>query len=303
MEHDKINDSIHELCAPLLEVVCEHPPDDEEVFNLATALQTANIIPRGQRFYAAFLGEQGIGKSSTINAVFSRRLVNVSASSSACTAYPTIITHKIGAADNTDESDVRVEYLSSDEIKECALEQARRYRDAFPRKRRQAGNQVVEEVLQIGLEEELSDEEDDEDPVQSVPAGDGPPRRTIRPSVLRGAKTAKTFFEIIFGAENSEERIRALQDYLDYLNIQHVTFADLCVNLAQQRLSSLNVRGGFSNWVTLKDEQLSDFQEELDKVWPLVKSVHLETGHALLKNNVGVLDLPGKYHPCHLNTI
>ncbi|KAF2996845.1 hypothetical protein E8E13_003719 [Curvularia kusanoi] len=302
LEHDQIGKSIHELCAPLLQVVRAYSPNDDEISSLSTALKTANVVPRGQKFYAAFLGEQGIGKSSIINAVLSRNLVNVSASSSACTAYPTIITYKDGAGNDTDESDVRVEYLVDDEIRDCALEQARRYRDAYPRRARQSQNEDAEEVLQVGLEDELSDDEDADDLAPSASSNDGPPIRTIRPSVLRGAKTAKKFFEIIFETCNSEARGKALQDDLDYLDIETATFADHCVAQAHRTLSRLSVQDGFSEYLTLKDTQLSDFQEELDRVWPLVKSVHLQTGHTLLENNVGILDLPGYGDDNHIRT-
>jgi hypothetical protein len=278
------------MCAPLLQAVRNHPSDDIEVSNLNTALRTANIIPRGRLFYAAFLGETGVGKSSIINAVFSRKLVSVSGSSSACTAYPTIITYKDGAEDDTRQSDIQVERLSSEEIKDCALEQARQYRAAYPRKdrkERKAQNQGAGEVLQIGLEEGISDDEDDESPAP------GSPRKTISPSVARGAKTAKNFFEIIFNPQNSGQS-DTLQEDLDYLDIESDTFADLCVERAEILLKKFDICDGLSRPQTMEDAHLFKFREELDKVWPLVKSVRLQTGHALLKNNVCILDLPGK---------
>jgi predicted GTPase len=65
---------------------------DPKLENLKTALQSATVIFCGQSFYVAFLGEQGIGKSSIINAIFDRELVNVPSLSSTCTAYSTTIT-------------------------------------------------------------------------------------------------------------------------------------------------------------------------------------------------------------------
>lgn len=87
------------MCAPVLQAVRNRPADDAEVGSLDTALRVANVIPRSDQFIVAFLGEQGIGKSSLVCSVLNRDIVNVSASSSACTAYPTLITHKAGASD------------------------------------------------------------------------------------------------------------------------------------------------------------------------------------------------------------
>ncbi|KAF3052345.1 hypothetical protein E8E11_010374 [Didymella keratinophila] len=228
--HDEINNGIHAMCDLLLGAVRNHSATDTEVKNLNTALETADIVLRGQQFFAAFLGEQGIGKSSIINAIFSRDLVNVSASSSAYTAYPTIITYRAGARDDSKESDVRVEYLSDAEVRECAHEQARRYRDAFPRMPRSEPDTpltAAEDLsFEVGLEDELSEDEDDEDPAPPVSNVDAPRRRIVRPSVLRGAKTAKSFFNIIFATNVSEDRAAALQHSLDHDDIEDIGFAD-----------------------------------------------------------------------------
>ncbi|KAH6629557.1 hypothetical protein C7974DRAFT_454348 [Boeremia exigua] len=301
LEHDKINSGIHDLCLPLLRAVRKHSSNDVEVSNLNATVQTANIIPRGQQFYVAFLGEQGTGKSSLINSILDRDIVFVSPSSSACTAYPTFITHKVGASDDTKESDIRVQYFSEEEIRECSQEQARRYREAFPCKHRDAPDHDVQALLEIGMEEDLSDGEDDEVPI-STSTADDPCRKSIRPSILRGAKTAMSFFNIIFQTEHNKEQESFLQDQLDYMDIEDGVFADLCVVRARSQLSERNLGGGFAVSDTIKDEILPEFQEIIDKVWPLIKSVRIETGHVLLRNNVCLLDLPGYGDDNHIRT-
>lgn len=282
------------MCSSLLHALRRRSSDDIEVSNLDVALRVASIIPHGQQFYTAFLGEQGIGKSSLINAIFNRDLVNVSPSSSACTAYPTIITHKVGASDDTTESDVRVQYLNEEEIRDCVEEQGRRYRAAFSRKVREQTDEVGDTPFDVGAED-VSDDEDDQDATPHVSSNNiVPHRRTIRPSDLRGAKTARSFFEIIFGTANDEEREIALDEDLEYTDLEDESFIDACVKAAKQRLEETSGPDGFSQLDVISDEDMGEFQEVTIEVWPLVKSVHIATGHILLRNNVCILDLPGR---------
>lgn len=134
LDHESIRNGIHQLCAPLLDLTIDHDEEDGEIFHFRKTVRSAQVSPPGTPFYIDFLGDQGIGKSSIINALFDRILVNVSSSSSACTAFTTIILHKDGAEDETVESDLRIQYLSDDEIMEHIEEQVRRYRSAYPDK-------------------------------------------------------------------------------------------------------------------------------------------------------------------------
>ena len=283
------------MCSSLLHALRRQSSDDIGVSNLDVALRVARIIPHGQQFYTAFLGEQGIGKSSLINIIFNRDLVNVSTSSSTCTAYPTIITHKVGASDDTTESDVRGQYLNEEEIRDCVEEQGRRYRAAFSRKVREQTDEVGDTPFDVGAEEDVSDDEDDQDATPHVSSNNIVlHRRTIRPSDLRGAKTARSFFEIIFGTANDEEREIALDEDLEYTDLEDESFIDACVKAAKQRLEETSGPDGFSQLDVISYEDMGEFQEVTIEVWPLVKSVHIATGHLLLMNNVCILDLPSR---------
>lgn len=296
LEHDKINSGIRDMCAPLLEKIQSHSHNDAEVSNLTSTLQTASVIPQGQRFYVAFLGEQGTGKSSLSNSVFNRDLVPVSSSSSACTAYATIITHKPGADDVLRTCDVRTEYLTDAEIRECSEEQVRRYRDAYTRKTRPDTQTGISDELdfsfEVGIDNEKSDDEDDQIPTPSSIS-----TRSISPAVLRGGRTARSFLETIFGTEDSGMRQSALYEELDYADIQRPGFIDMCVEQARERVRQARGPDGFSATDMLDDEQLGDYHEVTAKIWPLVKSVHIATGHVLLRNNVCIMDLPGNASP------
>jgi hypothetical protein len=315
LEHDKINNGIHEMCSQLLYALRNRQHSDSEISSLHDALKIADIVPRGKEFYAAFLGEQGIGKSSLINAVFNRDLVNVSSSSSACTTFPTIITYKTGASDDSQENDVYIEYLNDEDIRDCAEEQARRYRDAFPRKfpvhevaevnddsSREASlsdpepEEEDEEETKEEKEEFDSDEEADEVTLCTLTNNSTSEKRQkkVSRSILRGARTAKLFFEIIFDTERDEANKRTLEDALEKLDIEDGSFAALCVEHAKQRLSEIHAHNGVLQHDAISDEDLTAIRTSAESVWPLVRSVRLATGHVLLRNNVCILDLPGK---------
>jgi hypothetical protein len=304
LEHDKINNGFHDLCSDILQLVHNHNPNDTEVSNLNTALKSANTIPRGQNFYVAFLGEQGMGKSWLFNAVFNRDFVNVSSSSSACTAFPTIITHKHGVEDDTDESDFSIECFNEEEIRDCIDEQCRRYRYAFPRKApvehayeddqtsdvecplsgdEDKANEEEEEEKEIededeeevdnaaqeddededqnqdGKEDEMSDEEE-EDFVFGLHSHDHIQhghRKKISATVLRGAKTARTFFDIIFATRNDKARRAYLNHLLENTDIEDDIFSAICIQQTKRRLREIGALDGYSNHYAVRNEDLS----------------------------------------------
>jgi hypothetical protein len=283
LPHDKIENGIRQLCTTLLNLTRIHYKGDTEIANLNAALKSAQISPRGQSFYVAFLGDRGIGKSSLINAIFNRDLVNVSSSSSACTAFSTIIAYKGGAADDAGESDVRIQYLSEEEIRNHVEEQCRRYRFAFPRNVTEAQESLIPSEEPIGPSE-IGVNEDEELEMDEAE----------RQHVMDSGDTARRFFDIICGTLNDSERKRWLDRALEQDDIESETFYATCIEHAEQQLNGINAVGGFTQHDAVPDEQLEDVRKEAEKLWPLVKSLHILTGHPLLKNNICVLDLPGK---------
>jgi hypothetical protein len=304
LEHDGLNHSIRSMCDDLLQLLNNFSIRHSELANLKTALQSATIIPRGQRFYVAFLGEQGIGKSSIINAVFDRELVNVSGSSSACTAYPTIITHKEGTMDDT-TSDIRIEFLNMQELRNSTEEQIRRYTAAFPFKKPRDSTDH-----EMGVEEYMSDEdiesvnsaEDRESihltqdlPDRELTRDAGRRNRTRIPqAVLRGAKTAKAYFEIVFDTHRDESRRLQLEYWLENTDIENNDFLDDCLTMVKERLATLGAQEGHLTHNNIPDRDLATTWSLAQSIYPLVKAFHLATDHVLLRNNICVLDLPGK---------
>lgn len=313
------------MCSDILQLVRKQPLHDTEVFHLQTALESANIIPRGQSFYVAFLGEQGIGKSSLVNGTLGRDLVNVSSGSSACTAVATAIIHKRGADDNTNESDFFAEYFNDDEIVESCREQRRRYCHVFPGKTsaeqiNDDGDDISVEGSEEGDEDaangdgteedevndarkdkakgEDEDENQGEENEELIPVHNSPVRHVHQKKTstasIRAAKTARTFFDIIFATEENEEQNEYLNSLLDDADLDDEQLSTLCVQQAKQRLVEVGACNGLLQHLAVHDEDLARTRSKVERLWPLVKSVRIETGHIHLRNNVCILDLPGK---------
>jgi hypothetical protein len=294
LEHEQLNRGIRHMCDDLLQSLDNVANGHSELENLQAALRFAAVIPRGKSLHVAFLGEQGIGKSSIINAIFDRQLVNVSGLSSACTAYPTIITYKEGAKDNT-TSDIRIEFLNMQEFRDATEEQIRRYVAAFPFK--DSNHSTSQD-----LKGHASDEDEDEDMMSTESLSDQEPVQVASPrtrtkvsgAVLRGAKNARAYFEIIFNASYDESQRLQLEHFLENTNIESSDFLDYCLTMIESRLAELEAEEGHLSFTDIADEELPNIWNTASMIYPLVKVLHLATDHILLKNNMCVLDLPGK---------
>jgi hypothetical protein len=297
LEYEDLNHSIRRMCDDLVQQLNNLNIRHSELSNLKTALQSATIIPRGQRFYVAFLGEQGIGKSSIINAIFDHELVNVSGSSSACTAYPTIITHKEGARTDPTTSDIRIEFLNMQEIRASTEEQIRRYTAAFPfQEPEQSPNQDADvhgQTCQEGEDEDAmsAGSHSDQDHTRDTTRRS---RTKVSQAVLRGAKTAKAYFEIVFSTHDDESRKLQLDYWLSNTDIESNDFLDDCLTMIQERLATLGAQEGHLTYINIPDQDMADIWGLAQSVYPLVKAFHLATDHILLRNNICVLDLPGE---------
>lgn len=260
--------------------------------NLHAALKQAKSLTHGKTLCVAILGEQGIGKSSLICSLFNRDMVHVSSSSSACTAFPTVIAYKEGARDDSTENDVLIQYLSDAEIEDCVREQGRRYRYAFPRKRQSWADRIRIRALSFLDENEFSEEEDDED--EEDDEEEEEETETEKEQTLNSARTARDFFRIIFNTEQYLQRQQQLEHHLEFDDIEGTAFAAKCLDFAKKRLASIGAHDCLTQHNAIHDEDLAEVRREAEKLWPLVKSVRLETGHVLLRNNLCFLDLPGE---------
>lgn len=309
-------DIIHgseKMCDDVLNLVENRCPDDAEISRLQDALQAAKDIPRPDPFYVAFLGDQGTGKSTLINTLLDRPLVEASANPSACTRYTTEIVHKVGAADNTRESDVTIVFYDDDEIRNLSEDLIFCYRETYPR--RQEGRFHCTVNRQTSLETSdgrasessetrpetsniLTDDDNDnalsdkdaEDSAIEMDSNGGYQKLAILKS--RAVSTAKDFFAIIFDTKGNNARKEYLQRLLDFADDDR--FVEVCIQEARIRLSEIGTTNRMRRFEHVTDHDLHHVREEwADHHWPLVKSIRISTGHVLLSNNLGLLDLPG----------
>lgn len=92
---------------------------DESIKDLIDAAEAAKTLPNVTALRVAVLGQQGVGKTTLINALFDRYLLGTSGGSKACTAFVTIIKYKEGAPDDTSVSDVIIYFYNKSEMKIC----------------------------------------------------------------------------------------------------------------------------------------------------------------------------------------
>lgn len=284
LDHRDIETKVDTMCQKLLTSVHKYATVDQEISNLIMALDSAKATPTPTKINIAVVGDQGIGKSSLINAPLHRDLVDVSASSSACTAFATIIQHKKNAKDDTRSSDIEVEFLKRDEIREFVEEQIRRYADAY-------GPQDPDDHMDDD-EDAMDIFSDEESTAPAASSTDG--KRKIPDSVQRGADTAKDFFHIIFGTQDDADALQDLQDWLQRSDLEDGCFLEHCVDIAMKHLAKIHEQEETLTYTDISDQDLQKHREFAATIWPLVRSVTISTGSILLRNDICFLDLPGQ---------
>ncbi|RMZ70013.1 nuclear gtpase slip-gc-like [Pyrenophora seminiperda CCB06] len=162
---------VNELCDRLTKPLVEYASIDKRYGDLDTAAQLAKQLPAISKYSVAVLGEQGTGKSTVINALIDRSLLDQSGSSKACTAYATVLEYKEGADDQTTSSDVIVEFLTVQEIDHCIEEQINLWADAYQRKKKM--RQVLCEANEEDGEDAENGENGEEDGEDGEDAEDG----------------------------------------------------------------------------------------------------------------------------------
>jgi hypothetical protein len=212
-----------------------------------------------------------------------------SSGSGACTSFATFIVYLSGAPDDTKHSFIEIQTLDEDDLSECIVEQIMLYAAAHP----------YRESLDQG------DEEADLDVPSQLRSGTQPQEErfdAVHTNRRHGAGTTRDFFEIIFGTKSSNpvevELDHLLQD-TDITNgedIKNGEFFKRCMTEAEKCLQRLHAEiGMYSETLeNVPDKDLRKIWKTVQKFWPLVDCIILETGYPLLRHNIGIMDLPGK---------
>lgn len=287
LNHRDIAISIREPCDRILAITKNRSDNDTELCRLDADLQEAREFPSGKEICVALLGDLGVGKSSRINELLGRDLVRASSGSLACTSFATIITYKKDAADDTSESDLRMQFLSDEEIGELAAEQARRYRAAFPPKITATSQQPLTSLTSSdGDSDEADFDEPSEGDIEEEEVMDIEEKQHISDD----GNSAKEFFKSI---SRTGQYLDRMERALDDEPLEDDCFYDFCIEAAKQTLASKGAAEGLILHKAVADADLDDRLREIEDVSVLVKSIQVETGHTLLRNNVRFLDVPG----------
>jgi hypothetical protein len=277
------------MCDDSIPPLQKHCPGIEGLEELIKAIEEAKRLPDFKQFCLAVLGEQGVAKSSLLNALLDRDLLDNSGSAQACTALATKIVHKKGAVDGTRKSDVTVEFLDDEEVRECIIGQVQCWTEMYPGPDAQQQESDGEEDCEVIDEPET--------PVRNRT------RRTTK-AKKKAAATAKDFFSIIFNAKEDKKNRQWLEEALHTTDIRTGGFLDVCCRQATKRLEQigkkLGVKDGVARFEDVADRKVADAQIIARRIWPFVKLVTIATGHILLRHGLCFFDLPGKYCTiCH----
>jgi hypothetical protein len=248
-------------------------------------------LPDMKKLNVAVLGEQGIGKSTLVNALLDRKILDKSGGSTACTAYATRIEYKKGAADGTRVSDVKIEFFSDEEIEAFIKDQINRWADCY------AGPSAIQQHENQGSD---SDESAAETQPNDRPKANGVDKKKLQ----KAAKTAKEFFCIVFNTNNNAQNRQWLNNRLQDTDIREGDFRQRCFAQAKTRLGEIGTRLHAQNGISVNkdvsDKSLVQARNIIKEIWPFVKVVTIATGHVLLRYGICFLDLPGilSDHPC-----
>jgi energy-coupling factor transporter ATP-binding protein EcfA2 len=285
LNHESIIDQVGELCDELTIPLERYVGIDEAIENLKKQAEDARKLPDMKKLRVAVLGEQGVGKSTLVNALLDRKILDNSAGSTACTAYATTIEYKPGVADNTQVSDVKIEFFSEEEIDAFVKDQHNRWADCYP------GPQARRRDLAQDSDESSSDEFSSEGstPVAATDAE--------KEKLKNSAKTAKEFFGIVFDIKGNAQNKEWLENILQKTNIREGDFRQRCILQAREQLhktaTKLKAENGFVLQPNVTDKKLGQIKNIVKKIWPFVKAVTVATGHVLLRHGICFVDLPG----------
>lgn len=303
LDQELLRSTIIQMCNKLGRPVKDSQIDDPEIGDLLRNLTRATMIPHPSKVNVAVVGSQGVGKSSIINALLNRDLVDASASSSACTAFATNIQHKDDAKDDTDVSDLKVTFLEIAEIREFIEEHIRRYVDVYTPGGIGDNEATAQEAYaENGAGIEVADDEDPEVDISDSdfsdasesPVSNKTPQKKVSKAEQKGADTAELFFRIIFNAHRDMIKEAELQNWLNEADLEDGRFLDRCAKLASEHLAQIQAEeGGSVEYNNVKDSDLSVVRQHATTMWPLIKAVSISTGSVLLRNGIRFMDLPG----------
>ncbi|KAI4693739.1 uncharacterized protein J4E84_002314 [Alternaria hordeiaustralica] len=263
LKQEEVKVLVEELCDKLTSAMQKYSSVDQRFQDLIDAAKIARKLPDIRHYSVAILGEQGIGKSSIINALLDRGLLDRSGSSKACTAYATVLEYKPGATDHTTLSDLLVVFFTKEEIRDSIKEQMNHWVEVYP---------GVEHNGQP-LRGEDENDPDDNNATQT-------PRKRLSKTMSRAITTAKEFFEIIFNVQKNKQAGVELERELYHTNIKEGNFLNDCCKRANDRfaqlateMSEVDLETRTAHFKDVPDNRLGRKTSKIKELWPFVKEL------------------------------
>ncbi|KAI4923976.1 hypothetical protein J4E85_008134 [Alternaria conjuncta] len=254
LKQEEVKVLVEELCDKLTSAMQKYSSVDQRFQDLIDAAKIARKLPDIRHYSVAILGEQGIGKSSIINALLDRGLLDRS-------AYATVLEYKPGATDHTTLSDLLVVFFTKEEIRDSIKEQMNHWVEVYP---------GVEHNGQP-LRGEDEDDPDDNNATHT-------PRKRLSKTMSRAITTAKEFFEIIFNVQKDKLAGVELERELYHTNIKEGNFLNECCKRANDRfaqlateMSEVDLETRTAHFKNVPDNRLGRKTSKIKELWPFVK--------------------------------
>jgi hypothetical protein len=263
MDKSRIDEELHAIVTEVADKMEAVRAEDTELVSLLKSASEVRNVEMKVPKSIAILGQQAMGKSLLINALFHRRnLSKTSAAGGACTASAIKYVHKSGAEDLAEIYDAAMQFMDDMNLNEVIEEHIRRYfHFHFSNK--------VDPVYH--------DEEE------------------------RAALTALAFFSLLYNIQNDPEAAETLEGRLTAQEIEEGKLLRGSVRMALRRIEETGAdadRTKVFRDMTISEllEQISNFisqQEGMPSLWHIVQFVTIFMGSPLLRNGMSIVDLPG----------
>lgn len=263
---DGINNDIKDICNSIYKALGFPQPKVSYNQKLLECLQKCLDGPSLKLTVVSLGGQQGIGKSTLINAMLGVQVADVSGDVHACTQYASRYVYKPLTENASDLFDFTLKFLNVDTLSDVIQEHARRFAEYhFPT---EDGDELPDDF-------------------------DGPRSTTEKENFATSAETA---FNIIFNAEHDAKAAIELEHLLNRKSIEDGRLLHRTLKVARDRIRKLGAdENGILRCEDVSLEDLKALKNLAKSNFVLVDHAEIAVGATILKNGLVLVDSPGKY--------
>lgn len=274
LAHDDIERKVNNACDIFLHELLSTILNDEEVVSFHKAILECKKGPPKATTTFAFVGPQGIGKSTSINALLHRPgLAESKQDRAACTHYATRYIHKADAPDDIDESDVTIYFLPFEKLDRIIDEHIRHWL-----------------YYHYSMLEDLEILDDDDEITATLTLD----KKDFSETERRLERTAMEFFHNILNTENDPQAKSDLEALLNQSSVHRGDLVRKCHEKVIDRKRNMGAMEDHIYFANVKDKNIKDVLDIAKRMWTIVDMVVIATGSAILRDGICLIDLPGK---------